>query len=71
MWKKRSIAKRNFFKTSVVMPAKARLLDLMSEKDLTAWIEGNTRELADDGFVIELDRVMIDGFHIFTDAMKE
>jgi hypothetical protein len=38
---------------------------------LTAWVEGSTRELAIDGFVIEADRVMVDGFHIFTDAMKE
>jgi hypothetical protein len=41
------------------------------KKGLTAWVEGSTRELAEDGFVIETDRVMVDGFHIFTDAMKE
>ena len=53
------------------MSIRMRLFDLVMEKELTSWVEGSTRELAEDGFVIEADRVMVDGFHIFTDAMKE
>jgi hypothetical protein len=33
--------------------------------------EGSTREVVEDGFVIELDQVMSVGFHTVTDAMKE
>jgi len=53
------------------MSVRMRLFDLVKRRGMTAWIEGSTRELAEDGFVFEVDRVMVDGFHIFTDAMKE
>jgi hypothetical protein len=33
--------------------------------------EGSKREVAEDGFVIEVHQVISDGFHISTDAMKE
>ena len=53
------------------MSARMRLCDVVKRKGMTTWIEGSTRELAEDGFVFEADRVMVDGFHVFTDAMKE
>ena len=69
--RKTGIARGRCFKTKVLMSIRMRLFDLVMEKELTSWVEGSTRELAEDGFVIEVDRVMVDGFHIFTDAMKE
>jgi hypothetical protein len=69
--RKTGIARGRCFKTKVLMSIKMRLFDLVMDKGMTAWVEGSTRELAEDGFVIEADRVMVDGFHIFTDAMKE
>jgi hypothetical protein len=71
LWRRRRIEQGRCFKTKVLMSVRMRLFDLETEKGLTSWIEGSTRELAEDGFVIEVDQVMIDGFHIFTDAMKE
>ncbi len=65
------MGKGRFFRTKVLMSVRLRLIDLVKGRGLTSWIEGNTRELADDGFVVEVARVMVDGFHIFTDAMKE
>jgi hypothetical protein len=59
------------FKTKVVMSAKMRLFERETGKGITSWIKGSTREVAEDGFVIGVDQVMVDGFHIFTDAMKE
>jgi hypothetical protein len=69
--RKTGIARGRCFKTKVLMPIRMRIFDLVMKKGMTAWVEGSTRELAEDGFVIEVDRVMVDGFHIFTDAMKE
>jgi hypothetical protein len=69
--KKYLIEKGRCFKTKVSMQVKMRVFDLVQGQGLTSWIEGSTRELAEDGFVIEVDRVMVDGFHVFTDAMKE
>jgi hypothetical protein len=71
LWRRRTIEQGRCFKTRVSMSARIRLFDLDPGKGLTSWIEGSTRELAEDGFVIEVDRVMVDGFHIFTDAMKQ
>ncbi|MBW2039721.1 MAG: hypothetical protein JRI46_09010 [Deltaproteobacteria bacterium] len=71
IWRKRGVEKGRFFRTKVLMPTRLRLFDLVKGKRLTSWVEGNTKELAEDGFVIEVDRVMVDGFHILTDAMKE
>ncbi len=71
MWRKTGIEKGRCFKTRVLMSARIRLFDLTTGKGLSSWVEGSTRELAEDGFVIEVDRVMVDGFHIFTDAMKQ
>ena len=67
----REIEKGRFFKTKVSMSVKMRLCDLEKGQGLTSWTDGNTRELADDGFVIEVNRIMLDGFHVFTDAMKK
>lgn len=53
------------------MSVRMRLFDLDNGKELTSWTEGSTRELADDGLVIEVNRIMVDGFHVFTDAMKK
>ena len=69
--RKKGIERRRCFKTKVLMSVRMRLFDLVKRRGMTAWIEGNTRELAEDGFVFEVDRVMVDGFHVFTDAMKE
>lgn len=71
IWWKTGVEKGRFFRTSELRSIKLRLLDLNKGTGLTSWVEGNTRELAKDGFVIEVDRVMVDGFHILTDAMKE
>jgi len=71
LWRRRTIEQGRCFKTKVLMSAKMRLLDLETGKGITSWIEGTTRELAEDGLVIEVDQVMVDGFHIFTDAMKQ
>jgi hypothetical protein len=48
-----------------------RLFDLDKKGGLTSWTDGSTKELAEDGFVIEINQVMLEGYHIFTDAMKE
>jgi hypothetical protein len=69
--RKRGIEKGRFFKTKVLMSVRMRLFDLHKGKELTSWTEGSTRELADDGLVIEVNRIMVDGFHVFTDAMKK
>ena len=69
--RKKVMAKGRYFKTTVLMPVRVRIFDLEALKGLTSWVEGSTRELAEDGFVIEVDRVMVDGFHLFTDSMKE
>jgi hypothetical protein len=69
--RKREIDKGRFFKTKVLMSVKMRLCDLDKGQGLTSWTEGSTRELADDGFIIEVNRIMVDGFHVFTDAMKK
>ncbi len=53
------------------MSVKMRLFDLDKGIGLTSWTEGRTRELAEDGVVIDVNRIMVDGFHVFTDAMKE
>lgn len=71
MWRKREVEKGRFFRTKVVIPMKVRLVDLVTGRGLTSWIEASTRELAENGFVIGVNRVMVEGFHIFTDAMKE
>jgi hypothetical protein len=71
LWRRTGIARGKFFKTKVLMSARMRLFDLETGKGITSWIEGSTRELAEDGLVIGVDQVMVDGFHIFTDAMKE
>jgi hypothetical protein len=69
--KKRLIEKGRCFKTKVSMQVKMRVFDFVQGQGLTSWIEGSTRKLAEDGFVIEVDQVIVEGFHIFTDAMKE
>lgn len=69
--RKRVIEKRRCFKTTVLMPIRLRIVDLEEGEGLTSWIEGSTRELAEDGFVLEVDQVMVDGLHVFTDSMKE
>jgi hypothetical protein len=69
--RKRGIEKGRFFKTQVLMSVRMRLFDFDKGKELTSWTEGNTRKLADDGLVIEVNRIMVDGFHVFTDAMKK
>jgi hypothetical protein len=71
LWRRTGIARRRCFKTRVSMSAKMRLFDLEAGKGITSWVEGSTRELAEDGLVIGVDQVMVEGFHIFTDAMKE
>jgi hypothetical protein len=71
LWSNRGIEKGRFFKTKVLMSIRMRLFDLGQRKGLTSWVVGSTRELAEDGFVVGVDRVMVDGFHVFTDAMKE
>lgn len=71
LWSRRGIERRRCFKTKVLMPARIRLFDLEPGKGITSWIEGSTGEVAEDGLVIGVDQVMVDGFHIFTDAMKE
>ena len=71
IWRKKGVEKGRFFRTKVLMPVRLRLFDIEKGRGLTSWIEGSTRELAEDGFVVEVHRVMVDGFHIFTDAMKE
>jgi hypothetical protein len=53
------------------MSARMKLFELETGKGITSWIQGSTREVAEDGFVIGVDQVIVDGFHIFTDAMKE
>jgi hypothetical protein len=65
------IGRGRCFKTEVSMSAKLRLYDLEAGKGLTSWIKGSTRQVAEDGFVMGVDQVMVDGFHIFTDAMKQ
>jgi hypothetical protein len=70
LWPKR-IEKGRFFKTKVAMSSRMRLFDLGQKKGLTSWTEGRTKELAEDGLVIEVNRIMVDGYHVFTDAMKE
>jgi hypothetical protein len=69
--RKRGIEKGRFFKTKVLISVRMRLFDFDKGKELTSWTEGSTRKLADDGLVIEVNRIMVDGFHIFTDAMKK
>lgn len=69
--RRKEVGKGRFFKTKVLMSVKLRLCDLEKRQGLTSWTEGSTRQLADDGFVIEVNRIMVDGFHIFTDAMKK
>jgi len=69
--RKRVIEKGRCFKTLVSMPIQVRIVDLEGGEGLTSWLEGNTRKLAEDGFVLEVDQVMVDGFHVFTDSMKE
>jgi hypothetical protein len=69
--RKREIEKGRFFKTKVSMSVRMRIYDLEKGHGLTSWTEGSTRELADDGLVIEVNRIMVDGFHVFTDAMKK
>jgi hypothetical protein len=69
--RKKGIEKGRFFKTKVLMSVRMRLFDFDKGKELTSWTEGSTRKLADDGFVIEMNRIMVDGFHVFTDAMKK
>jgi hypothetical protein len=71
LWRKTGIERGRCFKTKVLMSVRMRVFDLGAGKGLTSWIEGSTRELAEDGFVIGVDQVMVDGFHLFTDAMKE
>jgi hypothetical protein len=71
LWRRTGIERRRCFKTKVSMSTKLRLFDFESGKGLTSWIEGSTMELAEDGFVMGVDQVMVDGFHIFTDAMKQ
>lgn len=53
------------------MPVKMRLIDLDSNRELTTWIQGGSRAVAEDGLLVEADQVIVDGVHIFTDAMKE
>jgi len=69
--RKKVIEKGRCFKTLVSMPIRVRIVDLEEGKGLTSWVEGSTRELAEDGFVLEVDQVMVDGLHIFTDSMKD
>jgi hypothetical protein len=71
LWRRRTIEQGRCFKTKVSMSAKMRLFDLETGKGITSWVEGSTREVAEDGLVVEVNQVMVDGFHIFTDAMKE
>src|SRR4030042_5678190 len=71
IWRKTGIEKGGYFKTKVLMSIKMRVFDLGPGKGITSWITGSTSEVAVDGFKIGVDRVMVDGFHIFTDAMKE
>jgi hypothetical protein len=70
LWRKRRIEKGSCFKTTVLMSIRMRLVDLTKGRGLTSWAEGSTRKLAEDGLVIEMNRIMVDGFHLFTDAMK-
>jgi hypothetical protein len=71
LWRRTCIARRRCFKTKVSMSAKMRLFDLEAGKGITSWTEGSTSDLAEDGLVVGVDQVMVDGFHIFTDAMKQ
>ena len=71
MWRRRGIERGGFFKTKASISVRMRLFDLKKKGGLTSWTEGSTQELAEDGFVIEVNQVMVDGFHLFTDAMKE
>jgi len=71
LWRRTGIARRRCFKTKVSMAARMRLFDVETGKNITSWLEGSTREVAEDGLVVGVDQVMIDGFHIFTDAMKQ
>lgn len=71
MWRRRGIERGEFFKTKTSMSVRMRLFDLEKKGGLTSWTEGSTQALAEDGFVIEVNQVMVDGFHLFTDAMKE
>ncbi len=69
--RKKALRRERYFKTSVSFPIKIRVIDLPSGNGLTSWVEGETAVLAEDGFLVEVDRVMVDGYHLFTDAMKE
>jgi hypothetical protein len=69
--RKRRIGKGKFFKTKLLMVVKLRVFDLMKTRGLTSWIKGNTKEFAEDGFIVEVNRVIIDDLHIFAEAMKE
>ncbi len=71
LWRKTAIARRRCFKTKVSMSARLRLFDLEAGKGMTSWVEGSTSDLAEDGLVVGVDQVMVEGFHIFTDAMKQ
>jgi hypothetical protein len=71
LFRRTGIGRGRCFKTKVLMSVRMRLFELETRKGITSWIEGSTREVAEDGFVVGVDQVMIDGFHIFTDAMKE
>jgi hypothetical protein len=71
MWRRRGIERGGLFKTKPSLSVRMRLFDLEKKGGLTSWTEGSTQELAEDGFVIEVNQVMVDGFHLFTDAMKE
>jgi hypothetical protein len=70
-WRKSSVEKGRFSRAKVLVLVKLKLFDLAKNRGVTSWVECNARELAKDGFVIEADRVMVDGFHVFTEAMKE
>ena len=71
LWRRTGIGRGRCFKTKVSMAARMRLFDVETGKNITSWLEGSTREVAEDGLVVGVDQVMVDGFHIFTDAMKQ
>jgi len=71
MWRRRGIERGGFCRSATSLPVRMRLFDVDKKGGLTSWAEGSTKELAEDGFVLEANQVMLDGFHLFTDAMKE
>jgi hypothetical protein len=71
MWRRQGIERGGCFQSTTPLPVRMRLFDLEKKGGLTTWTTVSTKELAEDGFMIEANQVMLDGFHLFTDAMKD